>query len=481
MKKIIEKIKSKWLKEMSLTILLIAIIILAYIAINIGMEKLDITDIDVTEEQIYTVSDTSKVEVEKIDKEVNIYFFGYTEESSLVSFAKQYNKINSNIKVEVVDLNQRADLVSKYQVTDEDQAIVVECGDREKILTEYDMYSYDYTTYEQIDLTEQKITNAILSVTTEDIPVLYFLTGHEEYGVDTHMTILKAYLENEINTVKSLDILTKGEVPEDCSCLIIASPQKDFTEYETELIINYINKGGNILWLNDPTFEENTKENCNKILALYGIEFDDKGVLLEQDSSRMIVQNPSFILPEIQSSDITKDVATDGNIVLYNSGRINFKEDEELDALGLDITNFVTSSETSFYRNNLNISSTSATSSDEVGEWVIASSIKKELEDGNTSTLIAFANNIFVTDYQVQIGNQTTYAIAIYNNKDIILNTVAYLNEREDSITIRKDMGVVTYTATEKQDTIIRAIIFIFPILIIVIGIIVWQKRRRRV
>ena len=204
------------------------------------------------------------------------------------------------------------------------------------------------------------------------------------------------------------------------------------------------------------------------------------GVLLEQDSDRMIVQNPSFILPEIESSDITKDVATDGNIVLYNSGRINFKSEEELETLGVEVTNIAISSETSFYRRNLNISSTSATSNDEVGKWVVASSMKKELEYGNTSTLIAFANNIFITDYQVQIGNQYSYAIAIYNNKDIVLNAIAYLNEREDSITIRKDMGVVTYTATEAQDRIIRAIIFIFPVIIILIGIIVWQKRRRK-
>ena len=38
----------------------------------------------------------------------------------------------------------------------------------------------------------------------------------------------------------------------------------------------------------------------------------------------------------------------------------------------------------------------------------------------------------------------------------------------------------VTYTATQEQDTIIRAIIFTVPALIIIVGIIVWQVRRRR-
>ena len=479
MKKCLERLKSKWLKNMMLTILLVAIVILAFVAINIGMQKLDISDIDVTKEKIYTVSDTSKMEIEKIEKKVNIYFFGYSEEDSIVTFAKQYNKINSNIEVEVVDLNKRPDLVEKYQVTESDQAIVIESENRQKILTQYDLYSYDYTNYEQIDLTEQKITNAIISVTEDNIPVVYFLTGHEEYGVDTHMTILKAYLENDINDVETLNLLTSGGVPENCSSLVIASPQKDFTDYETDLIVDYINKGGNILWLNDPNFDETEKPNITKILNLYGVEFDQKGVLLEQDSNKMIIQNSSFILPELQSSNITKDLSTDGKIALFNSGRIKFDE-EKIDSLGLERTDIITSSATSFYRSNLNSTSSSATSEDEKGEWVVGSSIRKSVGEEKYSTLIAFANNIFVTDYNIQIGNQSQYAISIYNNKDLVLNAIAYLNQKEDSITIRKDMGVVTYTATQKQDTIIRAIIFIFPIIIIVIGIIVWQKRRRR-
>ena len=38
----------------------------------------------------------------------------------------------------------------------------------------------------------------------------------------------------------------------------------------------------------------------------------------------------------------------------------------------------------------------------------------------------------------------------------------------------------VTYTATDKQDTIIKCIIFAVPVLIIIAGIIVWQVRRRK-
>ena len=55
-----------------------------------------------------------------------------------------------------------------------------------------------------------------------------------------------------------------------------------------------------------------------------------------------------------------------------------------------------------------------------------------------------------------------------------------YLTDKEEDITARKSTGTVTYTATEQQDTIIRAIIFTVPIVIVLAGIIVWQVRRRK-
>ena len=58
--------------------------------------------------------------------------------------------------------------------------------------------------------------------------------------------------------------------------------------------------------------------------------------------------------------------------------------------------------------------------------------------------------------------------------------TIAYLSDREEDITARKSTGTVTYTATEQQDTVVRVIIFAVPVVIILIGLIVWQKRRRK-
>ena len=82
---------------------------------------------------------------------------------------------------------------------------------------------------------------------------------------------------------------------------------------------------------------------------------------------------------------------------------------------------------------------------------------------------------------QIPISSQYySYAIDLYNNKDIILNSISYLTERTDTITIRKTDDTQPYSVTEQQDTIIRIIIFTIPFVIIFIGIIVWYIRKRR-
>ena len=70
--------------------------------------------------------------------------------------------------------------------------------------------------------------------------------------------------------------------------------------------------------------------------------------------------------------------------------------------------------------------------------------------------------------------------IAYRQNKDLVLNSIAYLADREEDITVRKSTGAVTYAATEQENKIILAIITFVPLLIIVIGIIVWANRRRK-
>ena len=73
-----------------------------------------------------------------------------------------YTRENKNIKVTVADAEKNADLFTKYEVEDGNQGVVVACDEKSKILTSSDFYTYDYSSYEQIDTTEQTLTFNVL-------------------------------------------------------------------------------------------------------------------------------------------------------------------------------------------------------------------------------------------------------------------------------------------------------------------------------
>lgn len=483
--KFVQKIKKKWLIDGTKTLVLVLLIVLVFLALNTWIQSLELTPIDLTEEKLYTLTDESKERVKDIDKDVNIYFVGYTDGDSNLELAKQYKNANERIVAESVNAEDRPDLAEKYGIESGSTGIIVECGDRSKVLTESDLVTYDTTTYETISIAEERLTSAIVSVTTDDIPKIYFLEGYSDFSLSYNMNYLNVYLENEITEVDTLNILSTGSVPEDCDTLIITSPSKDFDDVAKTAIIDYINRGGNILWLNAAMANTADLPNVNEVLALYGVNPFEVGIIRETDASKMVSGSPDLIIPNLGYSSITEDIYSDG-IIFANATKININE-ERLEDLNVVETDLATTSSGAYFRTNFNNSATTAEEGEETGSFVVGAELEKTITEGNeetgeqakTSTLIIYGENYFISDYQLAQNSQYP-AIQLGNNKDLILNSLAYLSDREEDITARKSTGTVTYTATEQQDTIVRVIIFAVPAVIILVGLIVWQKRRRK-
>ena len=454
------------------------------------MQNLELTPLDFTEEKLYTLTDESKEKIKDIDENVNIYFIGYTDDDSTIDLAKQYNKINEKIVAEAVDVENRPDLANKYGIESGSEGIIVECGERSKVLTEYDLVTYDTSTYETINIAEEKLTSSIVSVTSSKIPKVYFLEGYSEFSLNQNMRYLNMYLENEINEIDTLELLSAGKVPDDCDTLVITTPSKDFDDIATNAIMDYIQSGGNILWLNSTVTSQIDMPNVNSILATYGIDPFEAGIIRETDTSKMVSDSPDLIFPDVQYATVTKDLYNSTGVVFINATKININEDK-LEEQNVEETELLLASENSYFRTNFNIQSDAVSADEELGTFVVGAELEKTIQEATDATedteatnaivskLIIYGENYFISDYQIS-SNSSYGAIQLAYNKDLVLNSIAYLVDREEDITARKSTGTVTYAATESQDTIIRVIIFAVPILIIIIGIVVWQVRRRK-
>ena len=482
-KELKENIKSaRILRNLLVTILLMLVIVALCVGLNILIDKLNIPDVDLTQEKLYSLSQESKDKIKSVNKDTKIILYNMDD---VKDFAELYNRENSHITCEVLtDVTTRPDLETEYGIGQVNkELIIIENEDRKKALATSDLYTTDYTTYDTIDTTEQALTNAILDVNLESNPKIYFVTNHMVYS--NAFQTAKELLKNEANEVEDLDLLVKGEIPADCNVLVLTSLQEDFSEYEKDLIVNYINNGGNMMILAEPNYRKAELPNFNLILDLYGVSVSE-GIIFETNDKKMLNGYPNFVLPTINAtSSITKYIASDGAVAFMNCGRINYKSDEELEALGVTTENLLTTSSGTFLRNDVSITTASRTESDQDGaNSVVAASITKNIGEDKQSKLILCTNDFFASDLYVILngtqGATKALGITFYNNKDMIINSISYLTERTDNITLRKDTGVTVYTATKEQDKVIKIIITVFPILIIVAGIIVWQMRKRQ-
>ena len=484
--KFIEAIKRRWLVDGTKTILLVAIIIVMFIAVNTLMQKLELTPIDFSQDKLYTLTQESKDRVKNVDKEVNIYFIGYSEDDTNLELAKQYNKINDKIKAESVDINNRPDLAKKYEIEKDSTGIIVECGEKSKVLTDQDLITYDYSTYETINIAEEKLTTSIMSVVSDKIPKVYFLEGYSDLSLQKNMNYLNMYLKNEITEIDSLNVLSSGKIPDDCDTLVITTPSKDFDDIATNAIIDYINTGRNILWLNGAQVEKKDLKNVNKILELYAINPFEIGIIRETNANNMVANSPDLIIPQVQSSEILKDLYNGVGAIFVNATKININE-EKLEEQKIVKTDLALTSDGAYFRSDFNNSQNTKKEDEESKNFLVGAQLVKTIKEANeengeseiTSKLIIYGENYFSSDYPI---NQSSQYPAIYyaQNKDVILNSIAFLVDRPEDIVARKSTGTVRYTATATQDRIVRIIIFAIPILIIIIGIIVWNIRIRK-
>jgi ABC-2 type transport system permease protein len=116
------------------------------------------------------------------------------------------------------------------------------------------------------------------------------LTGDKNYGVTTCSKGMRSSLLNQGFDYGIVD-LSKGEVPKDISIIVISDMKQHIVGVERERLMDYINKGGNILIAAEPRRRSEMKDLVN----VFGLDFVD-GI--------MVRKNENF-LPTLSVANLT--------------------------------------------------------------------------------------------------------------------------------------------------------------------------------
>jgi ABC-type uncharacterized transport system involved in gliding motility auxiliary subunit len=249
--------------------------------------------LDWTKTRLYSLSETTTKIVRGLPRPVRVTVF-MTERSRLYAPVREllnrYRVLSPRIEVEYLDPQKnpaRAQaLVQEFGIRQ--NTIVFRSGDRKKYVEEDKLADYDYAGMGMPNAApdikafkgEEAFTSAILAVTEDRPPRVYFSAGHGEPALDSFergrgFAELKQTLERDNIVVASWDAIGKGTVPADADVIVVAGPRTGFLEPETAALERYLAGGGSVLFLLDPVLpgpgSPPADYGLGRILAAHGV------------------------------------------------------------------------------------------------------------------------------------------------------------------------------------------------------------------
>ena len=476
-KKLIGTISKKHIKNGSYTMVMSVIFIAVVIVINMIVSTIPskYSEIDISSQKLYSIGDETKKMLKDLEKDVTIYQIAQSgsEDENISNLLKKYEDESKHIKVEQKDPVVNPKFVSQYTSDDlSANSLIVVCGDRNKVIDYNNIYetSIDYQTYSSQTTGfdgEGQITSAIGYVTSENLPVLYTVEGHGEKDMDSS---IKEDIEKANMDIKSLNLLTEGNVPDDADCLFIDSPSTDFSSDEKDAIIEYLENGGKAMIFSDYTTED--MPNFDAILENYGVQRVD-GVVFEGDNQHYAMQMPYYLVPTINSTDASSETASAGYYVLAPYAQGIKKLDDVRDTVTIE--SILTTSDQAYSKTDLNSNTIEKEDGDVEGPFDLGVSITESLDDDKETQIVYYSTSNLM-------DSQTNQMVSGGNEK-LIMESLKWMTDTEESASVSipsKSLEVSYLTITDYDAAFWKiCTIALIPGFFLVIGFVVWIKRRK--
>lgn len=463
---------------------MIAIVVALTVVVNLIASALPetYTQIDATSQKLYSITKDTEKYLDTLKDDVTLYVMvnKNSKDDNVDRTLQKYASASKHVKVKYVDPNVSPTFASKY--TDNDvtsNSIIVVCGDRSKVIDyNSDIYEYSYDSSYNYSVTgydcEGQVTAAIQYVTSESTTNVYELTGHDESTLSGDFSEV---FQKRFMNVGSLSLLTVDAIPEDCQAIFITAPQSDLSEDDLSKLSQYLGNGGKI-YLSIDYSKWNDLTNFKKLLSDNNIETTES-LLAETDRS-YYYQSPFYLLPNVENTEVSSSVAGMTQVfVPYSVGLTYTGEDNS------NVTSFMTTSDTTIAKAAANIAAVqsqadaaniaSAQDGDTQGQYSLGIMVTNE----NGGELCVLGSAMMCTDSANQIvsGHNATLFNGIVN----ALVTTDDGNSDNAVVIAAKDYTVSNLTVSANAMLVYGILWGIFmPIALIIIGIIVWARRRKR-
>lgn len=458
MKKIKEMFKSPQSRYGTYSIIMTAVVIAIVILVNMIAGQLPdrVKNIDLSGNALYEITKTSKELLKDLDKEVQFHVLA--EKSSvderIQTFVETYAALSKKIKVDWVDPVLHPASVTQYEA--QENSIVVECPDtnRKTVIPFTDIIVYDEMSYYTTGVMQEKefdgegqLTSAVHYVTSDTPKTIYRTTGHGEATFSTTITDL---MEKANFTIAELNLMMDNQIPEDCNLLVLYAPTSDLTADEKTVITDYLGNGGKVLFLMGDT--KNETPNLDALMKSYGMEKVDGYIA---DTTRCYQGNPYYVFPEITASGEMAEHLSSNMVLLVQPFGFQLTDPE---------------------RDTITVDSFMETSAD-------GYAVTEETETQGTYTLGAIAvedeSRFTVISTASMIDANVTDSFSTLENTTLFMNAVTSNFDDVENLSIEAKSLATTFNTMQHTGLLGLAAVIGVPVLIVVVGLMTWSKRRK--
>jgi ABC-type uncharacterized transport system involved in gliding motility auxiliary subunit len=427
--------------------------------------------VDLSETRSFSLSGQTRNILNEIDKPVAVKVFisasgpGAQNKDKIKELLDTYCYYSKNIQYEFVDPDSQPEIASRYEVKTYG-TIVLEGYDKKQAVQTAD---------------EENITNALLKLTRKEQKKIYFLTGHGEHSLSADardsFSNARSALEKNLYAIAEFNLLQQADIPADAAAVIIAGPRKQIPEREQGIIKNYLARGGKVVLMLDPLTETGMKD----FLEGYGIQISED-VVIDHLSRLFGASERVPVVMEYGPHKITDDFSQP---TFYPDARSVVPSAKP--PAGIEVQVLASTSPNAWAERNLEALKEGKAAFDKdkdlagpVPLVVIATiSGQKEPADagqkdenspqGKDGTLVVAGNSLFASN---SYFNQ-------YGNGDFFLNTISFLADEANLITIERPKTNKPLLLTRAEATIIFWIVLIIvPLSVLIAGLAVYRVRR---
>jgi len=404
---------------------------------------------DWTESGRNTLSAASTELLAKIDGPISITSF-VSQNEQIEKFVRRYQRYKPDITLNFIDPDIEPQLARENGIRVKGELVLRYRDRRENLQT----------------INEQSMTNALQRIARSADRYIVFLEGHGErnprgranHDLSEWATQLTA---RGLNT-QTINLGVSQQVPTNASALVIAGPQVDLLPGEVSIIAEYLENGGNLLWLADP----GDTHGLGVLAEQLGLEFHP-GMVVDPTTQRLGLDDPRItIIAEYSSHAVTTNFS---NLTLFpQAAAIEVVEGSEWQAAPFLITAPDSWSETGEMQGELVLDA----GEDIPGPLNIGVILSRTTGNDNTGEqrVIVIGDGDFLSN--AYLGNA--------GNQELGLNLVNWLSRDDAFINIPvKTSSDKNLELSSTTAGIIGLIFILLPLVLLSTGFIIWQRRRR--